>query len=610
MTAQCRYLPVLLISWLCVSSVSADTDFPLASCDVSSPRTTLESFQRITGQAATAMQSGDQAAQRHVEDIVAKAMRCLNVSEIPSQRVDDKGEASVLLLQEVLDRLDLPPYVEIPDAEQMRSKELSRWVIPNTEIEIAQVKEGPREGEWLFSPETVARLKAFYEDVSDHPYRPDAIWGTIGPLGGVYTYYVLMPESSMPSEWIDDLPDWARTVYLEQPVWKWVGIALVLAITVAVFALIYRFARRASQARLPDQGLYWHRLVTPIAGVVLALVAEHLIDEYINSVGYVDGIGETSLWIIALFFSAWAILALGEIVADLIIRSPSVQSSSIDASLIRISSRLISFGITFWVVLEGAETLGLSLIPLFAGLGVGGLAIALAVRPTFENVIGGLILFIDKPVRIGERCIFGNQEGFVEQIGLRSTRIRTLKDTLVSIPNAEFSQLQLENISRRRMTLYQTVLGLRYETTADQLRYVLARLREMLAGHPMVARERLRVRFLRFGEYSLDLEIFAYLRTDDFDQYWAMREDLNLRIMDIVKAAGTSFAFPSSTAYLGKDGGLDDERSRAAEARVKEWRDKNALPFPELDDAQRAAIEDELDYPPKGSAQHSGDKSV
>lgn len=607
MILRYRYLAALLLYWLLVSPLPADTQHPLASCDVSSPRTTLESFQRITGQAATYIQSRDQVARRHVEDVVEKAARCLDVSEIPSQRVDDKGEASVILLQEVLDRIDIPPHTQIPDAEQMRSEELSRWVIPHTEIEIAQVKEGPREGEWLFSPETVARLKAFYDEVSDHPYRPDAIWGKTGPLGGVYTYYVLLPESSMPSEWIDALPAWATAVYLEQPVWKWVGMALVLAGAVVVFALIYRVTRRARQARDPDQvQLYWHRLVTPISGVVLALVAEHLIDEYINGVGYVDGIGEISLWFVALFFTAWAILALGEIVADAIIRSPGIQSRSIDASLIRITSRLVSFGITFWVVLEGAETLGLSLIPLFAGLGVGGLAIALAVRPTFENVIGGFILFIDKPVRIGERCIFGNQEGFVEQIGLRSTRIRTLKDTLVSIPNAEFSQLQLENISRRRMTLYQTVLGLRYETTADQLRYVLARLREMLVGHPKVAPQRLRVRFLRFGDYSLDLEIFAYLRTDDFDQYWAMREDLNLRIMDIVKEAGTSFAFPSSTAYLGKDGGLDDERSSEAEARVQEWRNSNELPFPELDEAQRAAIENGLDYPPDGSAQKKG----
>jgi MscS family membrane protein len=293
------------------------------------------------------------------------------------------------------------------------------------------------------------------------------------------------------------------------------------------------------------------------------------------------------MWLIALFFVAWLIFAIGEIIADVIIGSRHIHKKGIDASLITITVRVASLGIALWVVLEGAERIGLSLIPLVAGLGIGGLAVALAVRPTFENLIGGFILYIDKPVAVGDRCIFGNQEGFVEQIGLRSTRIRTLKETLVSVPNAEFAHLQLENVSIREMTLYQTVLGLRYETTADQLRYVLTRLREAVVDHPMVAPKRLRVRFLGFGDYSLNIEIFAYFRTKKFEEYWGLREDLNLRIIDIVKEAGTSFAFPSSTAYLGEDAGLDEERTRSAETKVEDWRTAGALRMEEFDEARR-----------------------
>ena len=604
MTYFSKYLSSLLTVWLVVSPLQADIINPLAACDTSSPRATLQSFQRITKDARAVLQEENRAARSQFEALANKAMRCLDVSNIPRARIDDEGETAVILLQEILDRIEIPPYPEIPDAVTARTEELTRWTVPDTEIEIAKVKEGPREGEWLVSPETLTRLKVFYKDVADLPYRADAVWGLIGPLGGVYAYHVLLPEPSMPGAWVTNLPAWSRSIYLAQPVWKWLGMTLVLLVAGFLYVLVWRASRWAKERQQAGEyHRYWPRLLPPLTAVILVYLTEHLIDEQINVAGTLDAINEPLTLVILLLCFGWLIIALGDVIADAIISSPRIQPRSVDASLITITSRVVSIGIAFWVILEGTDRLGFSLVPLLAGLGVGGLAVALAVRPTIENLIGGFILYMDKPVRVGDRCMFGGQEGFVEEIGLRSTRIRTLKDTLVSVPNAEFSQLQLENISIRKMTLYQTVLGLRYETTAEQLRYVLARLREMFVGHPMVAPRRLRVRFLRFGDYSLDLEIFAYLRTNDFDEYWAMREDINLRIMDIVKEAGTSFAFPSSTSYLTKDTGLDNELSRQAETWVVDWRAKDALPFPDLDDAQRAALEDRLDYPPKGSSQ-------
>ena len=145
---------------------------------------------------------------------------------------------------------------------------------------------------------------------------------------------------------------------------------------------------------------------------------------------------------------------------------------------------------------------------MIAGLGLGGLAVALAARPTLENVIAGLTLFADKPIQIGDFCRFGDELGTVEEIGLRSTRIRRRDDKLVSIPNAEFSRMQIQNYARIRERLYRTMLAFRYETTPEQLRYLLASLRKMLIAHPKVSRNRLHVRFHGFGDYSLDVELF------------------------------------------------------------------------------------------------------
>ena len=162
--------------------------------------------------------------------------------------------------------------------------------------------------------------------------------------------------------------------------------------------------------------------------------------------------------------------------------------------------------------------------------------------------------------------------------------------------------MQLENFTRRDRIWFHTTIGLRYETTPDQLRYVLVELKKLLVGHPRVYPDPARARFVGFGAYSLDIEIFAYVKTSDYNDFLAVREDLLLRIMDLVAASGSSFAFPSQTIYAGADGGLDAERSQVAEAQVRQWRDTKALGLPYFPSEQLAALASTLDYPPKGSA--------
>ena len=190
------------------------------------------------------------------------------------------------------------------------------------------------------------------------------------------------------------------------------------------------------------------------------------------------------------------------------------------------------------------DSFGFSVTALIAGLGVGGIAVALAAQKTIENLFGGMTLYGDRPVRVGDFCRFGDKVGTVEEIGIRSTRVRTLDRTVVTIPNAEFSNLQLENFAERdRMRLF-AMIGVRYETTPDQLRYILVEVRKLLYAHERVTADPARIRFVGFGAYSLDLELFAYVNTSDWGEFLGIREDIYLRIMDIIEASGTGFAFP------------------------------------------------------------------
>jgi MscS family membrane protein len=249
----------------------------------------------------------------------------------------------------------------------------------------------------------------------------------------------------------------------------------------------------------------------------------------------------------------------------------------------------------------GADRLGVPVYGIVAGLGVGGLAIALAAQPTVENLIGGLSLFGDKPIRVGDVCKYGDQVGTVEAIGIRSARIRGVDRTLTTIPNAALAKMPIVNLTRRDRMLINAVIGLRYETSPEQLRYILVKLREMLLGHPRIHPDPARARFIGFGASSLDIEVFAYVMTSDWAEFLGIREDILLRIMDIVEQGGTAFAFPSQTLYLGRDHGPDERKAQAAEASVREWRDKGALPFPNFSPEQAGRIRGSIAFPPPGS---------
>jgi MscS family membrane protein len=238
---------------------------------------------------------------------------------------------------------------------------------------------------------------------------------------------------------------------------------------------------------------------------------------------------------------------------------------------------------------------------IVAGLGVGGLAVALAAQPTIESLIGGLNLFADKPVRVGDLCKYGDAIGTVEAIGIRSARLRGADRTLTTIPNAALAKMPIVNLTQRDQMLIQTVIGLRYETTPEQLRCVLVKLRELLLGHPRVNPDPARARFVGLGASALDTEVFAYVTTKEWAEFLGIREDILLRIVEIVEQSGTALAFPSQTLYLGRDRGNDEDKTRAAEVSVQERRGKGSLPFPNFSPEQAAGLRGAIVFPPVGT---------
>ncbi|WP_049772889.1 mechanosensitive ion channel family protein [Nitrosococcus watsonii] len=241
--------------------------------------------------------------------------------------------------------------------------------------------------------------------------------------------------------------------------------------------------------------------------------------------------------------AAWIVFAVFRAIAETIIARPHIDDPGPEASLIRVGASITGFLIVPWVVVKGLQNLGADLIPILAGLGVGGLAVALAAQRTLANMLGSLLLHINKPVKVGDFCRYGDQFGTVEEIGWLSTRIRSLERTLVTVPNTKFSEMKLDNFAVRDERLFKSVLQLRYETTPDQMRCILIQLCELLVGHPMVATSPARVRFTGFSACSKDLEVFAYLQCQDQGAFLAIQEDLLLRMKDIIKENTNTLLF-------------------------------------------------------------------
>jgi len=229
----------------------------------------------------------------------------------------------------------------------------------------------------------------------------------------------------------------------------------------------------------------------------------------------------------------------------------------------------------------------------------------LAAQKTLENLFGGIMIISDEPIRVGDFCRVGDQMGTVEDIGLRSTRIRTLSRTVIAVPNSQLATENIENFSLRDKFWLRHLIGVRYETTSDQLRYLLAEIRTLLFSHPMVERDGARIRFVGFGGSSLDLEIFAYVKATEMPEFLAIQEDLLLRIMDLIAEAGTGIAFPSRTTYLAKDTPLDPQKTEEAVRQVRQWRERGELPFPDFRPDQVGRRRDPIEYPPPGSSLRS-----
>jgi len=518
----------------------------------------------------------------------ALLFRTLNLGRIGPTARDDEAALRAQYLKEVIDRIGYVLWQEIPNNPD-REGAYTHFIHPEGRIEIAPVATDEGERIWQFTPDTIAAARPLYVALEDMPLDAG----------------VSLDRSSVFLKIRDEVRGFDRRLLSTVGgVEIWQGVALVgfllasVAVSWLVAAGLFRIILRLR--REPDAVMGVRtRFVVPLQVLLVAgfgLVAVRVL-----------GLPETVDVPLRIVFGVLLSVAGGWFAYNLVDRIGHAATTAPaafgyrDEMLQSIAIALAKVVVVIGAVLLLAEVLSMPWQGVVAGLSIGGLAIGLAARSTLENFIGGLTLLADKPIRVGDFCQFGGQLGTIEGLGLRSVKVRSLDRTVVTVPNGEFVNLHLENYSRRDSILLRTTLQLRYETTPDQLRWVLTQLRKLFLQHPAVLAEPSRARFIGFGAHSLDIELFAYVDTNDYNTYLGIQEDLFLRMIDLVERSGTGFAFPSTVNYLTRDKGVDPERRQDVEATIAQLREQDRLPFPNFDEDERWDMFNQLEYPPAGS---------
>jgi MscS family membrane protein len=473
------------------------------------PRTTVKRFQE-------AAKDGD----------YARAAQHLDLRNLPSNMRHMEGEQLARQLKIIIDRalwVDLDLLSDDPQGYANDGLPSFRDLLGQIETEkrtytllLQSVPRGDGVFIWKVSNATVAKIPELYELAG------------YGPFGDFLSSFI--PEMELFGGYL----------------WQWLGVIIImffvhLALFPVTWLTVYLINKREKRPRVtpfvkgPLRFFVWVLIITSLTDLISPTVTMQALMK------------ASTLLVIA---TAWVMFRLFDLYIEYQIQTFEEKGKTGAIVLLRPLTKLVRILIIIVAGLVWLDNIGFKVTTLMAGLGVGGIAIALAAQAIFADIIGAIILLVSQPVRVGDFCKFGTTLGTVEEIGLRATRVRTLDNTVVSVPNAEFSRLHLENYALREKVWFHPKISLPYETTREQISTIAKGIEDMLKNHPEVHDEPIQVYFTEIGDYSHNIDVYSYVTTGDWGTYKKIAHELNTAIMDIVEKAGARLALPSRKMYV------------------------------------------------------------
>ncbi|MCK5796236.1 MAG: mechanosensitive ion channel family protein [Deltaproteobacteria bacterium] len=504
----------------------------------------------------------------------AEASRLLDLRRIKKDKQKNAGEKLVRRLSFVLTRLkpgfaaslsnDPPgaPERGVPDdEEQILTTKVTGQGIP---VRLAYVCRQNADPVWIFSGGTVAAINKLYNQ-----YGP----GWAG----------------------DYLPPMFFSVHFAKvQLWQWIGLILGL-ILAFIFGRVAAFFSRKGLLRAARLTSWeWDdKLVEATRGPLTTLLASLGFIIVLGFLALAEGPEKITFGIVkvvVILASGWFLTRVLDVAAAVALEFFQGRSDEVGMAMVPVARKIIKPIVYLLILIVALQNVGVNVAGLLAGLGIGGLALAMASKSTLENMLGGITIAFDRPFKVGDFVRVGDLLGSVEEVGLRSTRVRTLDRTVVTVPNGQMADSKVENYAHRDRIRLVFKIGVQYDSSLDQVKLIVDNIKRTVLRHPKIINDGFRVRFVGFGDSALMIEIYVYADTTDYNEFTAIREKLFLEIAEIVTNAGAQFAFPSQTIYQGKAADADSDKARLAADEVQKRIAAGEFTIPEIPDELREKL--------------------
>lgn len=519
-----RYFLAITVLLFCHLSEATE----LAYVQTDNPRETMETFMSAMNDYRDGVLHNDRSKRARIYD----AIRCFAEKDsalIASQR---EKELSAIFLKEAIDRVIVINPQLIPE-----QTDIPRWRLKNTEVVLMPIDSGDRKGEWLFTESTWKRAQLFYDRVKHMPYLAGSGHGAL-----------------YEQPWMEEyLPDWSKRETLFLKNWQWLGIFLGLffglLLRFIVFITIGLIKNFKFTSRLSWKKHLLSELEKPISLLASAFFWYGLMF-YLKLEGMAFSLVNSCIQIVFGISITWAIFKSVTVFCFYLKQRAEKTESPLDDQLIPFIEKTLKLIVILMGILVVLQNMGVNVFSLLAGLGLGGLAFALAAKDTAANLFGSIMILVDRPFKVGDWINIGTVEGNIEEIGFRSTRIRTFYNSLVTVPNSTMANVQIDNLGLRQYRRTRVHLDVAYDTKPDQMKQFVAGIREIILNNDLTRKDLFHVYFDEYGSSSLKVLLSFFIITTETSIELQTRQGIYLEIYDLAQKLEIEFAYPTQTLFV------------------------------------------------------------